>query len=429
MCWWQTWTSCIFPIRSAASHRQLPVTTMLSTAQIKKFILLFVITTTRLPMAESFQTRPSSPIMNTQTSSSNASSKRPNNSMNGSHFASRPNEKTPLMLEVPSGGSESTETSLDTVPDETSASIAKGRAILCLVAFLYGTLNVSLRLIYQLDSPPTAAALSTSRGWLASACFLPLLLLKPKTPATTNAIADEEAGSASDQTNPIKPQSTSSLWMAGIELGLWNFLAQGLINVGLLTVGSARASFLTQTSVIMTPLLSIVAGQSVSKSVWVGCALALGGLTLLSGGGGDDASAMALAFSAGDLLILTGAFSWSLYLFRLSKVAPKFDEINLQAIKTTMLAVFYTTWLGFSLYQNPAGISWGWVANGVAWVALIYSAAAPGTIADILQQQGQKEVSASEGMFGIENLSIACLRSNHLHSFSTPIVSDSSEWH
>ena len=149
----------------------------------------------------------------------------------------------------------------------------------------------------------------------------------------------------------------------------------------------------------MTPLLSIVAGQSISSSVWVGCALALGGLTLLSGGGGGGGDAMSLAFSPGDLLILTGAFSWSLYLFRLSKIAPQFDEVNLQAIKTTMLAVFYTTWLGFSLYQNPAATTWGWATNGVAWLTLIYSAVAPGTVADILQQQGQKEVSASEGTF------------------------------
>mmetsp|Transcript_14087 Transcript_14087/g.34126 ORF Transcript_14087/g.34126 Transcript_14087/m.34126 type:complete len:277 (-) Transcript_14087:280-1110(-) len=230
--------------------------------------------------------------------------------------------------------------------------------------------------------------------------LLLLLLLREQTAATLFLQCHQAPTRIWKKNHPKKQEnSTSNLWMAGIELGLWNFLAQGLVNVGLLSVASARASFLTQTSVIMTPLLSIGTGQSVSKSVWVGCALALGGLTLLSGGssGGMDAGAGAmLAFSSGDILILTGAFSWSLYLFRLSKIAPKFDEVNLQAIKTTALAVFYTLWLGVSLWQNPAGITWSWATNGVAWLALIYSAIAPGTVADILQQQGQKEVSASE---------------------------------
>ncbi|CAJ1959701.1 unnamed protein product [Cylindrotheca closterium] len=325
------------------------------------------------------------------------------------------NEKTPLMpLAVKSGGgTTSFDDNIDYDDDDSATTklVAKGRAILCLVAFLYGTLNVSLRLIYQLDSPPTAAALSSTRGWLASVCFVPLLLWKQPTAGTsstttttttTTTSSDSSVMSGSADSEGSSSKSTSSpIWMAGLELGLWNFLAQGLINVGLLSVGSARASFLTQTSVIMTPLLSIAAGQTVSKSVWVGCSLALGGLTILSGGGGggmDSASSSSalLAFSSGDILILTGAFSWSLYLFRLSKIAPQFDEINLQAIKTTVLAMFYTIWLGVSLWQNPEGTTWAWATNGVAWLALIYSAVAPGTVADILQQQGQKEVSASE---------------------------------
>ena len=37
----------------------------------------------------------------------------------------------------------------------------------------------------------------------------------------------------------------------------------------------------------------------------------------------------------------------------------------------------------------------GW-QNLTAWALLLYSALGPGTVADVLQQQGQKEVSASE---------------------------------
>ena len=47
----------------------------------------------------------------------------------------------------------------------------RGRILLFVVAFLYGSLNVSLRFVYSLPGPPSASALSTARGWLAAAWF------------------------------------------------------------------------------------------------------------------------------------------------------------------------------------------------------------------------------------------------------------------
>jgi drug/metabolite transporter (DMT)-like permease len=193
----------------------------------------------------------------------------------------------------------------------------------------------------------------------------------------------EESTSSSSSSSPL-------LW-AGLELAIWNFLAQGLLNIGLLSTGSARASSLSQTSVLFTPVISLLFGQSVPSTVWIGCAIALVGLTLLSGGG----AGMALAFSTGDWLVMGGALSWSMYLLRLSKIGSKFNEINLQAIKSIIVAVLDSVWFGFSLWKNPA-TSFGWVTHLAAWAALFYSALGPGTVADVLQQKGLKDVSASE---------------------------------
>ena len=55
-------------------------------------------------------------------------------------------------------------------------SMMVGRGLLCVVAFLYGTLNVALRFVYELNYPPSASALSTTRGWLAVFCFVPLII-------------------------------------------------------------------------------------------------------------------------------------------------------------------------------------------------------------------------------------------------------------
>jgi drug/metabolite transporter (DMT)-like permease len=283
----------------------------------------------------------------------------------------------------------------------TPDNVLRGRGLLCVVALLYGTLNVSLRLVYQLPEPPSAAALSATRGWLASFCFLPLLAAAKKNSnkrddidgATTRTTSDDDEliiRSPSTSSPTTTSIGSSALMWAGLELAVWNFLAQGLLTVGLVSTGSARASFLTQTSVVLTPMIALLAGQAVPSRVWKGCGIALVGLTLLSGGGG-----LALAFSSGDLMVLGGALSWSLYLFRLSQIGSNFDEIHLQSVKTFVLAILYSVWFFLSGGMSSSSVM-GWTTHLVAWGALWYSALGPGMLADVLQQQGQKHVSASE---------------------------------
>ena len=289
--------------------------------------------------------------------------------------------------------------------DGTSAlKISQGRFLLGLVALLYGTLNVSLRFVYDVpDVPPTAAALSASRGWIALACFLPPLLLNGR----------DKKGEEEIDMDPDKASSLSSLFKSGMELAVWNFLAQGLLNVGLLTTGSARASFLTQCSVLFTPIISTLIGkQLVGQKVWFGCFIALVGLMILTVGGGtavasSSSELFSFSLSSGDLFVLGGALSWSMYLFRVSILGPKHsnNEIQLQGVKTGLVALLYSVWWFVSSIMNAAeGETIGlfgslppWmVSSYVVWVALFFSAIGPGTIADILQQKGQSVVSASE---------------------------------
>lgn len=262
-----------------------------------------------------------------------------------------------------------------------------GRLLLIFVAFLYGSLNVVFRLVYAAPDPPSASALSFTRGWLAAASFLPILA------ANRNNSDDEVA--IEEDTDKKAP-----LWKAAFELAFWNFGAQGLLNIGLLFTDAARASFLTQSSVVITPIISIFAGQKVPQIVWAGCLSALAGLIMLSGGG-DGGSGLTLAFSTGDLLVLGGALSWSMYLFRIATVGKRYPEIPLQSLKTTLLAALYSVWFlssALTLLVKGSSIAtlWpGWTNLGV-WMLLVYSAVGPGAIADVLQQIGQKEVSASE---------------------------------
>jgi drug/metabolite transporter (DMT)-like permease len=204
------------------------------------------------------------------------------------------------------------------------------------------------------------------------------------------------------------------MWIAALELSFWNFGAQGLINAGLLYSPAARASFLTQTSVVMTPLISALAGESIKSSVWGGCALALVGLFLIStSSSASDVSVgdAVSSFNQGDAMILLGALSWSTYIFRTSKMASNYSELDLQYTKTVLLAVMYGGWFVTNVVStlSSAGTSFlsaGWLEaltplwsgwmNPIVWILLTYSAVGPGAVADLLQQKGQKETSASE---------------------------------
>ena len=280
----------------------------------------------------------------------------------------------------------------NSIPEEegnsSSSVVTQSRGLLLLVAILYGTLTVALRGVYQFEGAPNASTLSAVRGWLASLGFVPLLLLQNKQEETNIAASSDDSDS--------KP----NIFWPALELAVYNLGSQGLLNIGLLSVESARASFLTQLSVVLTPIVSYILGkQLVSKQTWLGCAVAVVGVFLLSGVGGATASAIA----AGDLFVVGGALSWSLYLFRLSKLSTLgLDEFRLQAWKTFLLAILYSVWMiGSFVTSGSSSLGFlptcfpGW-QNVTAWLLLTYSAIGPGTAADILQQRAQQHVSASE---------------------------------
>ena len=278
----------------------------------------------------------------------------------------------------------------------------KARLTLTAVAFLYGTLNVCLRALYQdPKGGPVPSMLSFTRGILAALCFIPALAMSKSDapPPPESAKASEGKGFA----------------IAALELASWNFGAQGLINMGLLVSPAARASFLMQTSVVLTPVLSQLGGTPVAANVWVSCAIALAGLATLTGVVGGTAASGAVASGAsflgvgvGDALCLGGAACWSLYILRLGTLGDRFPEMKLQAAKTWMLAAMYAAWAawaaaglawrtggGGSIEAVVAGLWPGW-ASPSAWALLMFSAVGPGAVADVLQAVGQRGVGAAE---------------------------------
>lgn len=187
---------------------------------------------------------------------------------------------------------------------------------------------------------------------------------------------------------------------------MWNFASQGLLNVSLLFTDAMRASFITQTAIVLTPVISSLRGQKVSRMTWVGCAFALAGVaSLASDTGGHAAAAAASAargLNVGDMLALGGAATYSLYIFRLSELGARGLSTDLtQAVKTMVLAVLYLLWASTDAFGALSkGLAlrtlWPGCASALAWGVLLYSAVVPGAIADVAQGRGQSKLGATE---------------------------------
>ncbi|KAG1668310.1 hypothetical protein FOA52_011207 [Chlamydomonas sp. UWO 241] len=108
-------------------------------------------------------------------------------------------------------------------------------------------------------------------------------------------------------------QSTDLL-TAGCELGTWQVLAYGLEVAGLEHVSASKASFLYQTTVLITPLLVHLSGDAVQQHEWAACGLGLMGAVLVALDsvrqltGREDKSAR-FAADRGQMITIVSAYS------------------------------------------------------------------------------------------------------------------------
>jgi drug/metabolite transporter (DMT)-like permease len=308
-----------------------------------------------------------------------------------------------------------------------SSQLLQSRLLLLGVALIYGSLNVTLRMVYERPGPPTASVLSTTRGWMAVLCFLPLLrLAKPHpssrqdasnhnismdlTEITSTTTPDSSPVLSTDSHRPQPPRNGDVLhitdanrnfffWRFVIELAVFNFGTQGLLNLGLITTESARAAFLVQLSVVITPTISAILGHPIHARVWCACAIALVGLYLLSSASSATSSSsnlMSVHFAPGDWCCLAAAFCWSYYIYRMSAWGEYFDETMTQFCKNILLASLYGSWMVVSFVVHGDESLWDGWRDPISWILLFYSALGPCTIADIVQQKAQSSVSAAE---------------------------------
>lgn len=159
----------------------------------------------------------------------------------------------------------------------------KAELLLLLTAAIWGFAFVAQRIGMEHIGPFTYNGLRFALGVLS---LLPLLWIHRRL------------------TVPANPGSWRLAWQGGLLAGLLLFAGASLQQVGIVYTTAGKAGFITGLYVVIVPLIGLLWGHRIPWGTWIGAALAVIGLYLLT-------LADSLALADGDGLVLISAFFWA----------------------------------------------------------------------------------------------------------------------
>jgi drug/metabolite transporter (DMT)-like permease len=145
-------------------------------------------------------------------------------------------------------------------------------------------------------------------------------------------------------------------YLAGLGAGVLLALAYGLQTAGLQLTTVSSTGFITGLYVVLTPLLALALFRTpVPGAAWLGVALSLGGLLLLSGIPGGSVY--------GNVLVLGNALAQALQIALMERFAPRHDARALTFLQMAVATV------GFFAIAAARG-ELAWPHTGVVWYAI-----------------------------------------------------------
>jgi drug/metabolite transporter (DMT)-like permease len=173
-------------------------------------------------------------------------------------------------------------------------------------------------------------------------------------------------------------------WKGGAEAALLGvLLAAGyaLQTAGLARTTVSSAGFVTGMYVVLTPLIALTLFRSnIHVEAWIGTAIAVAGLALLSGVHAGSAS--------GDLLVLAGAATYALQIVLMERYAPRYDPLALTLVEMTAACVSLAVVAGA---RGDFSVPHGWTV----WGALIVTGVFASALAYLFQSWAQKRLDAT----------------------------------
>ena len=251
--------------------------------------------------------------------------------------------------------------------------IIKSNLLLFLTAAIWGFAFVAQRVGMEYVGPFTYNGVRFALGSLS---LVPLLLYFNR-----NSPKKETAG-----------QETKNVIRASFIAGLVLFAGASLQQTGIVYTSAGKAAFITSLYIILVPIFGIFLKHHINANTWIGAAVSIVGLYLLS-------VTEQLSIEKGDLLELIGSFFWAAHILIIDHFSRKVDILKLSCFQfLTCSALSIVSALFFESIS----------VNGVlqAAVPILYGGICSVGIAYTLQVVGQKNAKPSHAaiILSMENV-------------------------
>lgn len=178
---------------------------------------------------------------------------------------------------------------------------------------------------------------------------------------------------------PIQKSSSRPLLAGGILCGLCLFAASSFQQFGIKYTTVGKAGFITACYIVIVPILGLFLKKKCSPLIWVRVLLALVGLYFLCMSG-------SISLGLGDLLVLIGAFLFSIHILVIDHYSPLADGVQLSCIQFFVCGVL--SLICMFLFETP-DLS----MILMAWLPILYAGVLSCGVAYTLQVVGQKNMN------------------------------------
>lgn len=189
----------------------------------------------------------------------------------------------------------------------------KGNILLFLTAFIWGCAFVAQRTGMEYVGPLTFNGI---RSLIGGVTLLIYLSIQSKLGKNDNANKEKVEN----------PPSKKFTFFCGLVCGICLFAGTTLQQMGMVYTTAGKAGFITALYIVLVPLLGIFLGKKIRPVVWLGVALAIGGLYLLCVG--ED-----FTVNKGDVLVLLCSFAFTIHITFVDHISQKIDGVVISCIQ------------------------------------------------------------------------------------------------
>jgi len=184
------------------------------------------------------------------------------------------------------------------------------------------------------------------------------------------------------RTHVIRPKTKEEkqkLILGSVLCGLALSIGSIVQQIAMLTVPVAKAGFLTTLYVLFVPIITLLFGKKIPLKVWIGIAMALFGLYLLSMAGN-------LALGIGEIFLILAAFLFAIHIIIIGHFSTRVDPVRLSCGQ--LLIGGFATVIPMIVIERPTIVS-----ILAAYIPLLYTGIFSSCVAYTLQIFAQKEAN------------------------------------